>query len=263
MRLRRKNIPWLAVLGGLVGITILSGAATPLVAGVLGGLYVLALGASLIEVNPAQVISSVQRASVNRMRMSAEAQEAANRAERRGATPHTDLTLLDIGVITAAGNREGMVMRRSRSLTKDDDGARPFVTLLVQPPMADQTVVVRFEIIDPNGDQVYVHEMSAYLRDGELNILADHQLPLDGNDELDAFGEYDVRVYLDARLLGMLSFSVGPSFEERQERLQRRMDAANERIAARDSDFTPPERDRDSDAPPSLEELLKKRSSGR
>jgi hypothetical protein len=155
---------------------------------------------------------------LTRMRMSAEAREASDRARRR-LSGHltTDLMLLDVGLISSQSTAEGMVMRKSRSISGDDDGVRPFVSLHVPPSEADRQAVVRFEIIDQNGDQRYVHEMKTYLRDGEMNILADHHLPLLNNREINRNGgDWDLRVSVDGTWIGMLSFNVTPSIFERE-----------------------------------------------
>src|SRR5690606_4120924 len=116
---------------------------------------------------------------------------------------------------------EGMVMRRTRSISKDDDGVRPYATLHVGPSAADTTSIIRFEMIDHNGEQQYIHEMKTYLRDGQMNILADHQLPLARNERLSGAGDGDLRIYVDGVLLGALSFTVAPSVRERNRQIGR------------------------------------------
>src|SRR5688572_2850873 len=237
MRIRRRNIAWLTITGTLVAIAILSGVASPLQAMVLIMLYAAALTASLLDIKPAKIIDSVQRGSLARMRMSPQAQEAAGRAARRGVPP-TDLTLLDIGLIASATTSEGMNMRRTRSISKDDDGVRPYLTLHVQPSAAETTSIVRFEIVDHNGEQQYVHEMKTYLRDGEMNILADHQLPLAKNDRISGTGDGDLRVYIDGTLLGALSFALAPSVRERNQQIGRALRDQEESSEAAEVDET-------------------------
>ncbi len=66
--------------------------------------------------------------------------------------------------------------------------------------------------------------MRTYLRDGEMNILADHHLPLLTNDDLGrSGGEWDLRVSVDSTWLGMLSFSVSPSVFQRERELEERL----------------------------------------
>jgi hypothetical protein len=248
MRLKRQNFAWLGVLGAAVGVAVLSGVASVEVSVALIGIYLAAAAASVIDFRPQQVLDR-SRSSLTMMRMSSEAREAVERARRRGGSYDDGLTLLDIGLITSQSNREGMVMRRSRSMSLDDDGMRPFITLHVQPAHADQFARIRFEIIDTQGQPQYVHEMRTYLRDGEMNILADHHLPLvDSERALDA-GDWDLRVYVNGMLVGAHTFTLTPSLNDRFRRFEQR----EQRLQQRD---TPQE-----ETPMSLEELLRSRSN--
>lgn len=251
MRIRRRNVAWLTVIGSLVAIAILSGVASPVQAATLLGLYAIALGASLLDVKPAKLVDTVQRSSLARMRMSPQAQEAVARAARRGSQGKIDITLLDIGLITTQTTSEGMVMRRTRTVSKDDDGVRPYITLHIQPSMADVTSIIRFEMIDANGQQQYIHETKTFLRDGEMNILADHQLPLADNDRLTSTGDGDLRVYIDGILIGALTYTIAPSVRERDRQMSR----------AYDSETRLRLDDERSDGPVSLEDLLRSNSS--
>lgn len=249
MRIRRRNVAWLTTIGALVLVAVLSGVASPSVSAALVVLFVGALLASLLE---PRKLAEMPRSSLARMRMSAQAQEASGRAARRGGYQSPDLNLLDIGLIATQSNPEGMVMRKTRAVSLDDDGVRPFITLHVQPGIADTNAILRFEILDPNGQTQYVHEMKTYLRDGEMNILTDHQLPLFDNDRLAVTGDCDLRVYLDGALLGMLSFSLAPSVQERRRQFQRAAAPESRRLA---------EAEDDEESSLSLEDLLRSRSS--
>jgi hypothetical protein len=118
--------------------------------------------------------------------------------------------------------------------------------------MAEQTVTIRFEIIDQNGQQQYIHEMRTYLHDGEMNILADHQLPLDGNDRLSGTGDGDLRVSVDGRLIGALSYTLAPSVRERNRQFNRA--DPNDTRARRLEDQEP-------DSPTTLEDLLRSQAN--
>jgi len=243
MRLRRRNFAWLTVLGGLIALAFASGAASAELMITLAGLYGVALAASLIEIKPSRLRNTLSSSPLTRMRMSTDAREAVDRAQRRGAQVSHDLTLIDIGLISSQASDEGVVMRKSRTISGDDDGVRPFITLHVKPTEADRNAVIRFEIVDHSGNQQYVHEMKTYLRDGEMNILADHHLPLSQNAQIGASGgEWDLRVSVDSGLAGILGFSVTPSLRQREQMLRR---------AARLED-KPQE-----DSPLTLEELLR------
>lgn len=241
MRIRKRNIAWLSALAALIGVAFMSGTVTAEVMTVLVGVFAVAFVASMLELQPARWRESVSASPLTRMRMSADAREAAERARRRlGGYAVSNLTLLDIGLISSQASPDGMVMRKSRSVSGDDDGVRPFVSLHVPPGEADRSVLVRFEIIDQNGEQRYVHEMRTYLRDGEMNILADHHLPLLHNTGIGRTGgEWDLRVSVESTWVGMLSFTVSPSVYQR------------ERDFERLADDTPAE------APLSFEELLR------
>jgi hypothetical protein len=253
MRFKRRNFAWLTVLGALVAVAVLSGVAAVEVSAALIGLFLLAAAATVIEFQPERLLDR-SRSSLTMMRMSSEAREAVERAHRRGSYFDDGLTLLDVGLITAQSNRDGMVMRRTRSASLDDDGVRPFITLHVQPEESERTVRIRFEIIDGNGEQRYVHEMRTYLRDGEMNILADHQLPLAENQALQS-GDWDLRVSVDGKLIGAHMFTLAPSLNDRLRRFEAR-DAATQAAAERIA-----ESDRQEEAPLSLEELLRSRSN--
>lgn len=251
MRVRRQFITWLAILGAMVAVAVLSGAvATPLAIGLVL-LYTVALGGTLLDFRANELIER-SRASFAAAKMSPEAREAVDRARRRGNVVGAGISLLDIGLISTATTERGIDMRRTRSVSKDEDGVRPFITLHVEPHQADRTTVVRYEMIDQNGATAYVHEMKTFLRDGDMNILADHQLPLYGNEDAIAAGDWDLRVYVDGTLIAAHSFSVAPSVDERLGRRRAGEGAvppAARRIATPDASS--------SGGPVSLEELLR------
>jgi hypothetical protein len=264
MRVRRQFLGWLTILGAMVVLAMVSGALTAPVTIALVLLYAFAVGASVIDFRANELIER-SRASLSAAKMSPDAREAVERARRRGSVIGAGFNLLDIGLIATATTERGLDMRRTRSVSKDDDGVRPFITLRVAPHQADRTTVVRYEMMDQNGETAYVHEMKTFLRDGDMNILADHQLPLYGNEDSIAAGEWDLRVYVDGSLIAAHSFSVAPSVDERLGRSRRAADAPQQQAARR---IATPDA---SEGPVSLEELLRSqeaearssRSSGR
>jgi hypothetical protein len=163
-------------------------------------------------------MDALRRAPV-RQRVSPQAKEAIERARARGGFANNTLLMLDVGLIAVQSSYEGMAMRRTRSISKDDDGARPFVTLYVDPAEAERNAVIRFEIYNQHGDEQFVHEMKVFLREGEMNIMTDHHLPLAGNRDITGAGDWDLRVYLDGNLVGLHNFMLAPSMNERQRRL--------------------------------------------
>lgn len=276
MRLKRRNFAWLALLGALVGIAVLSGVAAVEVSVTLIALYLIALAATVLDFQPEQIMDR-SRSSLTMMRMSSEAREAVERARRRGSYVDDALTLLDVGLISSQSNREGMVMRRTRNVSLDDDGVRPFITLHVQPSYAEEVARIRFEIIDGQGKPQYVHETRTYLRDGEMNILADHQLPLYENANALQSGDWDLRVYVNGTLLGAHTFMLAPSLQDRFRRFEQRDSQGDvqrggrresgreaEREAGREAERLSLREDREEEERAlSLEELLRSRSDRR
>jgi len=254
IRYNRHNTIWLAILGALIGVVLLAGAATPIVQLTLIALFAFAVGGSFIDLSQQQKLidNLQQRSPLNRVKMSPQAREAVARASNRGGHLPMALTLADVGIIASQSGSDGLVMRRTRTISKDDDGARPFITLNVNSMEADRNANVRFEIIDQNGREVYIHEMKVYLREGEMNILADHHLPLLKNPQIEGMGDWDLRVYLDGSLAGVHNFTLSPSTEDRRRRL-----------GGNTSQYYVTESEREAepeDLPTSLEDLLRNQS---
>ncbi len=247
MRLKRRNFAWLTVLGAAVAVAALSGVASLPVTVTLLGVYFAALAATVLDFAPEQLLDR-SRSSLTLMRMSPEAREAVERARRRGSLPDDSLTLLDVGLITSQATREGMNMQRTRSVSLDEDGVRPFISLYVQPNMAEHLVRIRFELIDAGGQEQYVHEMRTNLHDGEMNILADHQMPLFENRQALQAGDWDLRVSIDGKLVGAHTFALTPSLNDRFGGVDQRSDRLTQR-------------DKTDETPMSLEDLLRSRSN--
>jgi len=221
IRLKRRNTAWLVAMGFLIMFALL--AAPGISAAVqlsLIGAFVVAMIASMVEIGPDRetLIDVLQRAPIRR-RITPQAREAAERAASSAGYFARGLVMLDVGLIALQTGMEGLAMRRTRNISKDDDGARPFITLYVHPEEAERQAVIRFEIYNQLGEEQYVHEMKTYLREGELNILADHHLPLAGNRGVDGSGDWDLRVYVDGNLIGMHNLMLSPSVTERRRRL--------------------------------------------
>lgn len=216
IRFRQRNVWWLAILGILTAITLIAGApVAPLLILLLAG----AVAASFLRFNTRNTLVEAVQQRVPTGRQSTQAREAVSRASTRGYVPMPQLTLIDLGLIASVRGEEGMEMRRTRSISKDDEGVRPFLVLNVDPSEADRNARLRFEMIDQNGRELYIHEMNAYLRDGELNILPDHHLPLLNNPQVEGAGDWDLRVYMDSELIAIHTFALTPSDDERARRL--------------------------------------------
>jgi|GEM_PF-416851 len=224
IRLKRRNTAWLVAMAVLAAIGMFAAgqalAAPAVLQFMLLAVFALSAVASTVEIGRERetLIDALKRAPI-RNRVSAQAKEAHERAKSRGGYTNNDLMMLDVGLIAVQSSYEGMAMRRTRSISKDDDGVRPFVTLNVEPGEAERHAMVRFEIYNQNGDERFVHEMKAFLREGEMSIMTDHHLPLAGNREVQGAGDWDLRVYVDGNLVGMHNFMLAPSITERQRRL--------------------------------------------
>ena len=256
LHFKRRNVAWLMILSSMVGIAVLSSAVSANVQITLLAILAVAMMASLFEIGIQQraFLQTLQHASRMQTRVSPQAKEATERARRRGTYIDDSMKLVDIGLIATQSGRDGTVMRRARSVSRDDDGARPFITLNVAPDAADHLALVRFEIYDHSGKEQYIHEMKTYLHDGEMNILATHHLPLMGNDTIPNegdWGDWDLRVFIDGRLLAMHSFTLGPSVYERRRRPDSGEWERRRRIEVEES----------AEIPLSLEDLLRDDSS--
>ncbi len=221
IRLKRRNTAWLILMAMIIGLALLAAPVSAAVQLSLIGALAVAVIASLIELGPERetLLQVLHRAPVRR-RITPQAREAAERAAARaGYFNRSGIVMLDIGLIAMQSGAEGMAMRRTRNISKDDDGARPFITLFVLPEEAERQALIRYEIYNHLGEEQYVHEMKTYLREGELSLLADHHLPLAGNRGVDGNGDWDLRVYVDNSLIGMHNLMLAPSVTERRRRL--------------------------------------------
>lgn len=256
----RRNTIWLGILATMLAVVLLIGDVSVAVQAVLLALFLFALGATVVNPKlPANLYQTVQARTqdrVRRSRMSPQALEAYARAEARGTYRSNNVQLVDIGMITTQSGDDGIVMRRTRSISKDDDGVRPFLTVQVPTQEAERNALLRFEIVDHNGNEQHVHEMTVYLRNGEMNLLSDHHLPLMDNPYIEGMGDWDLRVYLDNGLMGIHNFALTPSFEDRRARLNRRKSTGQAQQSAMQ-----PEKKVNKN-PMSLEDLLRNQGGG-
>jgi len=221
MNLNRRNTLWLGALSVLTALVLVSGNVSPGVQALIFGGFVVAVIGSVIDFSQSRRANLVKtiRSPLTRNRMSPTAREAVARASNRPGYYDTDLNIIDVGLIASQTGREGMAMRRTRSISKDDDGVRPFLTFNVPPDQAERNAQIRFEIIDQNGREQYIYEMTVFLRDGEMNVLADNHLPLMNNEQIAGVGDWDLRIYVDQSLVGIHNFALTASYEERRGRL--------------------------------------------
>lgn len=254
---RRSNNVWLIAMSLLIAFALIAGgAAVPLpVQLFLLGLFTFSLGASMLEFGKQRKTLVDAIRSKSRQRISPAAKEALDRARNRGGYDPIGMTMMDVGLIAVQSSYEGIAMRRTRSVSKDDDGVRPFVVLHVEPSEADRNARIRFEVQDHNGQTKYVHELKTYLRDGEINIMADHHLPLSGNEDIIGAGDWELRVLLDGSLVGVQHFTLAPSMTERARRLAQHARANN--LSYYDEEDEALYEVIDEPAPPRIQDLLK------
>ena len=257
IRYNPKNTIWLAALSAIMALVLISGNLGTEVQAALVGLYLLIVTATFVDVAALTgakggVVDTI-RAPLNRARMSPEAREAAARAQARGGSSAGRIQLTNIGVIAVQYGEDGSTsMRSGRTISKDDDGAIPFVTLQVPTSEADRHATLLFEFIDHDGEVQFRREERVYLREGDASVQTDTQLSLYGNDHISGMGDWDLRVTLDGHLIGLHNFTLTASSETRARRRRptaERGEQAAQRMAADEA-----RSERDS---MSLEELLR------
>lgn len=207
----------------LAGIVLLGGQGLGLpvmLATVLA--FVAAIG--LVAFRPAfdRIREQASAAASNRPSGTQAAQEATQRVRARGVIPSVGVKLADVGLIVSETTSEGVTFRRTREVDHDDDGVRPYVQLNADALGAERRAVVRYEMVDPTGEPAFVHEDVVYLQLGENTLHPTRHLPLAGGLDTQQLGRWDLHVYLDGELMGMLNFAVTPSDEERRSRLTSR-----------------------------------------
>jgi len=261
---RKQNYAWLGGLGLLTVFALVSPNINPLTAILLIGALGVAFVGTWFELPDSQkaIQSLGERVARSRAGQSPQAQEAEARAKNRPQYRPLPIRLLDVGMIATQTSDEGISMRRARLVSKDDDAVRPFITLQVPASMADRQVTIRYEITDHSGKDQYIHEMRVFLRDGDMNILAENHLPLLGNSNIAGMGDWDLRVYVDGTLMGVHDFNLTLSQEERRRRLGGKS-GKEHYVTASDGEIERAEkrlRTEDLNVPLSLEDLIRQQS---
>lgn len=118
-------------------------------------------------------------------------------AARNAGNDPDDLPVLptDIGMIAFVQDK-APTLYRSRDVPDDVDYVQPFVELRVP---IDARGKVRFEIIDPRGRPVFVHEDYHDLRRGRNLISPSARMPV--HDELETGDNWGLRILADGVLL--------------------------------------------------------------
>jgi hypothetical protein len=106
--------------------------------------------------------------------------------------------------------------------------------------------------------------MTVYLRSGEMNILADHHLPLMDNPYVEGMGDWDLRVFVGDGLVGIHNFSLAPSYEDRRARLNRGKNTGGGQYYVTSSEQKPSQKasPKKESGPMSLEDLLRNQGGG-
>ncbi|MBN1966568.1 MAG: hypothetical protein JW910_18090 [Anaerolineae bacterium] len=262
---RRTTTLWLLIVGLLLIFIVATGAVAAQVQAVLAVLYIftalVALGVFSPEIVRHYLPQRSRRTATTRTAaqpaeqqkgISRSAQRASERASRQ---PHYQerYNLLDVGLIASEIGRDGMALKRV-GLSLDDQAIQPYILLGVDPLWADERVVVRYEIVDPSGAVLFIHEEEKLLRDGRNTLIASHRLPLDDKTATVPPGVWELRVSVDNGLVALHNFNVAPSLKERQRLFK---DQAAQSSGARRERLRDERIDPDEGQVISLEELLR------
>lgn len=219
IRVRRRDRLWLTLVSVLAALAIFATeVATSVKIGILG-LFVIMVAVAVFDID---ALGTVRRQVMQeRPRGTAQAREALNRAMNSGGGDWVGLWLEDFGFIASVRDEEGLTFERTRAVNNAYDGVRPYVQLMAGEGMAERRVRVRYELVDATGEVRFIQEDNAYLRSGVNTLHPDQHLPL-GDIPPSQMGQWDARVYVDGRLIGVLGLTIGPTDDERLGRLGRR-----------------------------------------
>jgi hypothetical protein len=218
-QLKRRDRIWIGMLGVLTTLAMFSAAESGVKLGLLGAYaaatLLITLGDDVINGLRQRVTPQV----LSRDTRSAAAREAMARAHADNDPDLAGFTLADIGLFASETSEDGVTFRRTREVSNDDDGVRPYLDLMVDEFRAEKIALIRYEMADPSGETVFLREENAYLRLGKNTLHPDHHLPLGGAVVADQMGNWDMRVSINGIPLGTLMFTVTPSDSERLGRL--------------------------------------------
>lgn len=220
IRVRRRDRLWLTIVSILTALAIF---ATSIPLMLKFGIFALFLVMVGLVVFDFDAMGALRSRVAERPRGTAQAREALERATNSGGGDWVGLSLDDIGLIASLETEDGLTYERTRTITNEFDGVRPYVQLNAGPGMAERRARIRYELLDPSGESRFVYEDNAYLRLGENTLHPDQHLPL-GELTSSQMGKWDIRVHVDGRLIGMLSFTATPTDGERLGRLGDRRD---------------------------------------
>lgn len=247
---RRANYIWLVLLGLAVAAVMLSGAASPIVSGVVAVAYLAVLAYAMASgVNWKRVRSAIPSVSFTPATV---AGKKATQQARSQPGFSSDHMLTDVGLIANTRQSGNLNMRLAQIVSHDDDAIQPYARIHVPGKMGQRLALVKFEIFDHSGQIRFSHEMEQWMREGNNTILCDRQLPLRDDDSLSRSRVWDLRIMVDGALAGIHSFNVVPSTSERRRRL-----ASDGEIV---SDISRSTDEEEEARPLSLEDLLREQS---
>ncbi len=202
----RGTLAWLAIVGAALGVVILSGNVPATIAVMLLGAYIGVGWLALRGAPPVALADVLPRAERHD-----EATEAAREAAAR-ARLHPDydslVRLLDIGLIVDEQRPDGVLLRRGRFVSLDDDGVRPFARVYVPEGLAGRLGRIRFELRDDEDRVQYVYEDEKWLQAGENVLLPDYRLPLRKKADTLRAGNWSAFLRVDGGLVGVHTFNL-------------------------------------------------------
>jgi hypothetical protein len=256
--IRRSTYIWVGMLGIAVALIAVAGISSgqffSAAAGIALALGYIVLAAATLSNRTFRRIS--QNIKMPPLRVGVQATATARRAMSRAfkhAVFNPDNILTDVGLIYNRKMRDGAWERRlvteENSVMIDDAALQPFAKFNVLPANADRVAVVTFEIFDQAGKIRFSRQTEQMIRPGDNTVLCDRQLPLLRGDPVMRSGTWDMKISLNGEVIGIHSFSVRPSPQQRRAYYSGDAEAAIENLKISE------------DGPTSLDDLLKQQRS--
>ncbi len=202
MSLRGNQIWAFLMIATMIGFALADASALAvLVAFLMGGAVLMSLLRSAAH----------HRQRRERLAMPKNMSQAAQIAQNQ-AMHHPDFSiaysLLDIGLLLDEYQRNGLYVRRVKSVSTAGHALRPYVILGCDKKGEPSPILLRFEMIDHQGQLQYVYETEHFLRFGENAIVPNYRLPLKGNAKLGSSGQWLLNVWVDGGLVASHQFMV-------------------------------------------------------
>jgi len=253
--IRRSTYIWLGLLGIAVGLITVAAFASGSFFSVIGAIVVVLgyIGLAAMTLANKTVRRLSQNIKMPPMRMGVHrtqnALHAASRAYKHAAF-NPDNILTDVGLIYNRRGKDGSWVRQlvneDESVTIDDAALQPYAKFDVLPTNADHVAAITFEIYDQAGRLRFSRQTDQMIRAGENTVLCDRQLPLLRGDPVTRSGTWDLRIILNGEVIGIHSFGVKPSAQQRRQLFNSDAEAAIDNLKLSDAD-----------GPTSLDDLLK------